>query len=105
MKNNPDSLWQPADKSSVSEPDTDIVLHVNNSPLIAKSGDTVATALLRAGYTNFGVHAKTGRPLAASCLMGVCFGCVCTIDGRPGTQACLEPVRNGLVITIDGQTQ
>ena len=36
-------------------------------------------------------HPRTGRPVGPACLMGACFGCVCTIDGRPGSQACLEP--------------
>lgn len=101
MSQTHDPLWQPADESMDREPEPDIVLHVNGHPLIAKPTDTVATALLRHGYTHFAINAKTGLPLAPTCLMGVCFGCVCTIDGRPGTQACLEPVRDGLVITTD----
>lgn len=96
-----ESLWQPANDAVVSDHENDIVLYVNGQPLIAKPSDTVATALLRAGHTHFGVHAKTGRPVAASCMMGVCFGCLCTIDGRPGSQACLEPVRDGLIINTE----
>jgi len=102
MSQLPDPLWQPADEKQDCEPELEIVLQVNGEPLAAMSSDTVATALLRAGYTHFAVNANTGLPLAPTCLMGVCFGCVCTIDGRPGTQACLEPVREGLVITTDG---
>lgn len=96
-----DPLWHAADEPMKHELDTEIVLQVNDQPMIAKSTDTVATALLRAGYTHFAVSATTGLPLAPTCLMGVCFGCVCTIDGRAGTQACLEPVRDGLVVTTD----
>ncbi|MFT4726256.1 MAG: hypothetical protein ACI9UN_000751 [Granulosicoccus sp.] len=98
-------LWQAADETIECELDAEILLHVNGHPLIAKSTDTVATALLRAGYTHFAISAKTGLPLAPTCLMGVCFGCVCTINGRTGTQACLEPVRDGLVVTTDNSTQ
>lgn len=101
MSHSLEPLWQPADDPIEREPDPEIVLQVNGHSLTAKSTDTVATALLRAGYTYFAVSAKTGLPLAPTCLMGVCFGCVCTIDGRTGTQACLEPVRDGLVITTD----
>lgn len=101
MSHSLEPLWQAADEPIKCELDTEIVLQVNGHPLIAKSTDTVATALLRAGYRHFAISAKTGLPLAPTCLMGVCFGCVCTIDGRTGTQACLEPVRNGLVITTD----
>ncbi|MFT6302866.1 MAG: hypothetical protein ACI9XK_003549 [Granulosicoccus sp.] len=98
-------LWQAADETIEYELDAEIMLQVNGHPLIAKSNDTVATALLRAGYTHFALSAKTGLPLAPTCLMGVCFGCVCTIDGRSGTQACLEPVREGLVIKTDDSVQ
>lgn len=105
MSQTQDPLWQPIGEPMERELDPEIVLYVNGHPVIAKSTDTVATALLRAGYTHFAVNAKTGFPLAPNCLMGVCFGCVCTIDGRPGTQACLEPVREGLVITTDYSNQ
>lgn len=96
-----DPLWQAADDLIEREGDLVIVLKVNGHRVIAQSSDTVATALLRAGFTHFAVNAKTGLPLAPTCLMGVCFGCVCNIDGRSGSQACLEPVRDGLVITTD----
>lgn len=64
----------------------------------AFEGESVATLLLRLGHDHFDVHPKTGEPLAPWCLMGTCFGCLCTIDGRPGTQACLVPVSPGLEI-------
>lgn len=102
MSQSHDSLWQAVSEPREGELEPGIVLHVNGQSLAAKSTDTVATALLRAGYRHFAISAKTGLPLAPSCLMGVCFGCICTIDGRTGTQACLEPVRDGLVITTDG---
>lgn len=61
----------------------------------------MATVLLREGYRAFGRHPVTGAPLAPTCMMGVCFGCLCRIDGRPGSQACLAPVREGLVVETD----
>lgn len=110
MKQRPTSLWQPATDSKKHANDqandaSQISLNVNGQPVVAKSTDSVATALLRAGYIHFALNTKTGLPLAPACLMGVCFGCVCTIDGRPGSQACLEPVRDGLVITINDSHQ
>ena len=101
MTHSHDSLWQAIDEPIEHESHTEIVLQVNGEPINAKSTDTVASALLRAGFQHFALSAKTGLPLAPACLMGVCFGCVCTIDGRAGTQACLEPVRHGQVITTD----
>ena len=104
MSQSTEPLWQASYASvekaggqGASEPQ--IVLQVNGHAVPAITTDTVATALLRAGHTHFALNAKTGKPLAPHCLMGVCFGCVCTIDGRSGTQACLEPVRHGQIIT------
>ncbi len=105
MSHSNNSLWQAADEPTMRDSHPDIVLQVNGEPVIAKSTDTVATALLRAGFKHFAVSKKTGLPLAPACLMGVCFGCVCNIDGRAGTQACLEPVRHGQVITTDEPDQ
>ena len=105
-----DTLWQVAmapltARQKHEEHSLDIVLQVNGESVSAEQTDTVATAMLRAGYTSFTISAKTGLPISPSCLMGVCFGCTCTIDGRPGTQACLEPVRNGQVVTINDPNQ
>jgi predicted molibdopterin-dependent oxidoreductase YjgC len=69
---------------------------VDGRPLEARAGDSVATALLAAGFSSFGPHPKTGEPAAPWCLIGQCFGCLCTIDGRAGSQACLVPVAEGM---------
>lgn len=89
--------WRSIDGRAPNGP----TITVNGRALRTVAGETVATALLREGFDHFGPHPKTGRPLAPFCLMGVCFGCLCTIDGRPGSQACLEPVREGLVVETD----
>ena len=82
-----------------------VELTVDGRPVRAFADESVATLLLRLGLDHFGAHPKTGEPLAPYCLMGTCFGCLCTIDGRPSTQACLEPVVDGLeVVTGAGST-
>ncbi len=75
-----------------------LTLQVDGRPVAAAEGDTVATALLAAGAASFSHNAKSGAPAAPYCLIGICFGCLCTIDGRPGMQACLAPVHDGMVI-------
>ena len=89
------SLWAEAEGAPARDR---VTLRVDGRPVEALAGETVATALLRAGWTSFGRSARTGRPMAPACLMGACFGCLCTVDGRAGSQACLEPVREGLVV-------
>lgn len=73
-------------------------LIVDGKTVEARPGDSVATALLAAGYRSFARNPATGGPNAAHCLIGNCFGCLCTIDGRPHSQACLAPVADGMVV-------
>jgi predicted molibdopterin-dependent oxidoreductase YjgC len=79
-----------------------LTLLVDGREVPARPGQTVAAALIAAGWRSFGPNPKTGAPLAPWCMMGVCFGCLCEIDGRPGAQACMEPARDGLVIRLGG---
>ncbi|MFO7921817.1 MAG: (2Fe-2S)-binding protein [Nioella sp.] len=75
-----------------------IAITVDGHAVTACLGDTVATAMLAAGYTSIGANVKTGMPSAPFCLIGICFGCQCTIDGAPDAQACLVRVRDGMVV-------
>ena len=75
-----------------------ITITVDGRAVPAHAGDTVATAMLAAGYTAIGSNVKSGRPSAPWCLIGVCFGCQCSIDGAPDAQACLVLARDGMVI-------
>ena len=77
-----------------------VTIEVDSSPVTAREGQSVAAALIAAGWPSFGSHTKTGAPLAPFCMMGVCFGCLCEVDGRPGVQACLVPVRDGLTVRL-----
>jgi len=64
----------------------------------AQEGDSVAAALLAAGYLACRTTAVSGIPRAPYCLMGVCFDCLITIDGVGNCQACLIPARDGMRI-------
>lgn len=75
-----------------------IRLVVDGRPIEARPGDSVASALLAAGYRSFARNPATGAPNAPHCLIGNCFGCLCRIDGRPQSQACLVPVAEGMEV-------
>ena len=77
-----------------------ITLRVNGAPVAARAGESVALALLAAGYLRFGARPSDGSAAGPYCLMGVCARCGCRIDGRPGEQACLVPVRDGMEIEL-----
>ncbi|WP_226577569.1 (2Fe-2S)-binding protein [Acuticoccus sediminis] len=72
-----------------------VTILVDGNPVEAREGDSVALALMASGRLTIG----TGP--TPYCLMGVCFGCLCTIDGRPSEQACMTPVREGLSVTTE----
>jgi sarcosine oxidase subunit alpha len=76
-----------------------VTLMVDGERIVARDGDTVASALLAAGRQAIRRSAVSGEPRAPYCQMGVCFECLVEIDGVADRQACLVPVRNGMVVT------
>jgi len=77
---------------------TAVTLKVDGKPIGARSGDTVAAAMLAAGLDHCRTTPVTGAPRAPYCLMGVCFDCLVTIDGVGSRQGCLVPVREGMAV-------
>ena len=71
----------------------------------AREGDTVATALLAAGFMQTRTSAVRHEGRAPYCLMGVCFECLMEIDGVTNRQACLVPVRDGMVVARQSPSQ
>jgi sarcosine oxidase, subunit alpha len=58
-------------------------------PVTAFPGDTVASALYRAGVRVFSRSFKYHRPRGLYCLSGDCPNCLVTVDGEPGVRACV----------------
>ena len=71
---------------------------VDGTPIRARTGDTVAAAMLAAGIDHCRTTPVSGAPRAPYCLMGACFDCLVTIDGVGSRQACLVPVREGMAV-------
>jgi predicted molibdopterin-dependent oxidoreductase YjgC len=81
------------------DPDaTAIAITVDGEPVSARSGDTVAAALLAAGHLAGRTTPVSGAPRGPYCMMGVCFDCLVTIDGRPNEQGCMIVVAPGMHI-------
>jgi len=72
-----------------------ITIQVNGETLSARTGQTVAAALLAAGQHVFR-HTPTGAPRGIFCGMGICFDCLVTVDGLADQRACITPVRQGM---------
>ena len=81
-----------------------VAIQVDGKALEARSGDTLAGALIAAGVSPFRMTPVGGKPRSAYCMMGVCFDCLVTVDGVANRQACLVPVREGMdVVTGRGK--
>jgi predicted molibdopterin-dependent oxidoreductase YjgC len=76
-------------------------LDVDGQPVTAYQGETVAAALIAAGYRTFR-HTAHGLPRGLFCGMGVCFDCLVTVDGRPHVRACLTLVQPGMRVRLTG---
>ncbi|WP_142846733.1 (2Fe-2S)-binding protein [Telmatospirillum sp. J64-1] len=74
-----------------------VTLTVEGRTIEAKTGETVAAAILAAGLLS---HTRTtpvlGAERAPYCMMGVCFECLMVIDGEPNRQACMTLVQDGM---------
>lgn len=77
-----------------------VTLHVEGVAIQARQGQTVALALMEAGYRTLRQTPVSGQPRSILCLMGVCFDCLVQIDGQPNVQSCMVTVRDGMQVRI-----
>lgn len=75
-----------------------ITISVDGIAVTARAGDTVAAALLAAGFLSSRTSPASGAPRGPYCMMGVCFDCLATIDGVGSRQSCLVLVHEGMRI-------
>ena len=76
-----------------------ITLYVDDRPISAYAGESLATALLAAGYLTLR-HDRTGRPRGPYCNMGVCFDCLVRVDDQR-VRACMTAAAAGLRVSLD----
>jgi predicted molibdopterin-dependent oxidoreductase YjgC len=74
---------------------------VDGRSVEAREGDTVAAAMLAAGFTTCRTT-NLGAPRAPYCMMGACFECLVTIDGVGNRQGCLVAVADGMKVDTQG---
>lgn len=77
-----------------------VTITVDGTQVRAAAGDTVAAALLAAGFDHCRTTPVSGAPRGPYCMMGVCFDCLITIDGVGNRQGCLVRVREGMTVTL-----
>ena len=64
----------------------------------AEPGDTVGSALYRAGQRVFSRSFKYHRPRGLLCAAGRCPNCLVNVNGVPNMPACVTPAREGMVV-------
>ena len=70
----------------------------DGSPVTARPGQSLAAALTAAGYRRLGESAE-GAARGMFCGMGICQGCLVTVDGTPDRRACMTMAAAGMVVT------
>lgn len=75
-----------------------VAVTINGQPVHCRQGDSVAAALLMAGFADCRDTPVKGVARGPFCMMGVCYDCLVTIDGQPNQQGCMIQVRPGMVI-------
>ena len=75
-----------------------VTIVFEGKPVAARDGDSVAAALLAAGFSVTRTTPVSGAPRGPFCMMGACFDCLMEIDGQPNRQGCLVQVRDGMAV-------
>ena len=76
----------------------DLTIWFDGTQIAARSGDSIAVALLAAGVTTTRTTPASGAPRGPYCLMGACFECLAEVDGRANVQTCMTSVRDGMQV-------
>jgi predicted molibdopterin-dependent oxidoreductase YjgC len=70
----------------------------------ALQGQSIAAALLAAGFRALRLTRTGGAPRGLFCGIGACFECLVDVNGAPALRACLEPARDGDRVTTSRST-
>ena len=76
----------------------DLTIWFDGTAIPARTGESVAVALLAAGVTTTRTTPVSGAARGPYCMMGACFDCLAVVDGRANMQTCMMPVRDGMRI-------
>ncbi len=76
----------------------DCAISVDGVRLPARTGESVAAALVAAGRPLLSRGPRYHRPRGPFCLAGSCGSCLVRVEGRPHVRACRTPCREGLAV-------
>lgn len=75
-------------------------IEVDGRSIGARTGESVAAALLNAGCVPFRHTPLSGAPRTPVCMMGVCFDCLVEVDGVQNVQACMTEVQADMQVRL-----
>ena len=70
-----------------------VEIFIDGKPIKAHKRETIATALLNAGY--FASRTIDSKPMGVYCNIGVCYNCVMTVNGFSSVRICKTLVTDG----------
>ena len=70
------------------------LIHVNDAPVEAAGGMSVAAALMNAGIALR--RSVSGEPRGPLCGMGICFECAATVEDAPLVRTCQVLCKPGM---------
>jgi sarcosine oxidase, subunit alpha len=70
----------------------------NGRTVTAHEGDTIASALYRAGVRVLSRGFKYHRPRGLMCMAGHCPNCLVDVDATPNVRSCMVPVKDGMAV-------
>jgi len=81
-----------------AEPKNKVTIYVDNNPLEAFEGESIAAALLALNMRVCRLTPKRQEPRGIFCGIGQCTDCVMEVNGIPNVRTCITPVRDGMRI-------
>lgn len=75
-----------------------VTIYVDDKPVEARRGETIAAALTAAGWVAFRTTEKRHEPRGVFCAIGKCTDCVMTVNGMPNVRTCITLVENNMRI-------
>ena len=78
-----------------------VTIFVNGKETLAYKGETVFAALQATGYRILNKSKAIGEARGGLCGMGVCYGCLVSINGLENQRSCMVEVEANMEITID----
>jgi D-hydroxyproline dehydrogenase subunit gamma len=80
-----------------------IVIYINGERVDAYLGETLASAILTAGFDGMRTTILSGSPRGYYCGIGICCECIVELEDGSRVKACQTQVENGMKVKIPRQ--